>query len=98
MFGSLASEQNSITRICRSVRGIIMGDLGDLSFWHWLIPLGYIASVTVPFYKIFPRAGIPAWIAVFGVVPFVALTFLWMLAFMRWPQDDVDRITAAHSP
>jgi hypothetical protein len=54
MFGSLASEQNSITRICRSVRGIIMGDLGDLSFWHWLILLGYIASVTVPFYKIFP--------------------------------------------
>jgi hypothetical protein len=64
-----------------------IGNLGNLSLWHWIIVLAYFASVTVPFYRIFPRAGIPAWIAVFGVVPFVALIFLWILAFMKWPQD-----------
>jgi hypothetical protein len=65
-----------------------MSHIGDLSIWHWIVVLGYLASVTVPFFKIFPRAGIPAWIGVFGVIPFVALIFLWMLAFMKWPQDN----------
>jgi hypothetical protein len=64
-----------------------VGDLGHLTFWHWIVLLGYIASVTVPFFRIFPRAGIPAWIGVFGVVPLVPLIFLWILAFMKWPQD-----------
>ena len=72
-----------------------MDNLADFSFWQWLIVLAYIASVTVPFYKILPRAGIPAWIAVFGVVPMIPLIFLWMLAFMKWPQDDAGRATAA---
>jgi hypothetical protein len=72
-----------------------MDDLANLSIWQWLIVLAYIATVTVPFYKIFPRAGIPAWIAVFGVVPMVPLLFLWILALMRWPQDDSGRATAA---
>jgi hypothetical protein len=71
-----------------------MDDLAHLSLWQWIIVLAYIASVTVPFYKIFPRVGIPAWIAIFGVVPMVPLIFLWMLAFMRWPQD-AGRGTAA---
>jgi hypothetical protein len=30
-----------------------------MSVWHWTIVLGYLASVTVPFIKIFPRADIP---------------------------------------
>lgn len=64
-----------------------MGDLTSLSLWQWVAVLVYIASVTVPFYKLFLRAGIPAWIAVFGVVPMMPLIFLWILAFMRWPQD-----------
>jgi hypothetical protein len=72
-----------------------LDDLGNLSLWHWIIVLAYIASVTVPFFRIFPRAGIPAWIGVFGVVPFVPLIFLWMLAFMKWPQDDAGGATAA---
>lgn len=86
-------EQNSMTSILVEMRGNMgnVDNLGNLSVWHWMILLGYIASVTVPFAKIFPRAGIPAWIAVFGVVPFVALIFLWILAFMRWPQDDARR-------
>lgn len=68
-----------------------MNNIGDLSIWHWIVLFGYIASVTVPFFRIFPRAGIPAWIGVFGVIPFVALIFLWMLAFMKWPQDNAGR-------
>ena len=61
--------------------------MGSFSLWHWLIVLGYLASVTVPFIKIFPRAGIPGWIGVFGIIPFVPLVFLWMLAFKHWPSD-----------
>jgi hypothetical protein len=70
-----------------------MDNLANLSPWQWIIVLAYIASVTVPFYKIFPRAGIPAWIAVFGVVPMIPLIFLWLLAFMKWPQDNADDTT-----
>jgi hypothetical protein len=71
-----------------------MGDFANLSLWQWLMVLAYIKSVTIPFYKIFQRAGIPAWTAVFGVVPMVPLIFLWMLAFMKWSQDTARRVTA----
>jgi len=37
--------------------------------------------------KIFPRAGLPGWIGIFGIVPFVPFVFLWMLAYRQWPQD-----------
>ena len=58
-----------------------------MSMWHWIIVLTYLASVTIPFYKIFPRAGVPGWFAFFGLIPFVPLVFLWALAFMKWPED-----------
>lgn len=61
--------------------------MGSLSVFHWLIVLIVIATITIPFIKLFPRAGLPAWLGVFGIVPFVALVFLWVLAFKRWPGD-----------
>lgn len=60
-----------------------------MSIWHWMVVLIYLASVTVPFIKIFPRAGIPGWVGILGIVPLVPLVFLWILAFMKWPQDKV---------
>jgi hypothetical protein len=58
-----------------------------MSIWHWVIALIFFASCTIPFFKIFPRAGIPAWIGIFGVISFVPLLYLWVLAFMKWPED-----------
>jgi hypothetical protein len=58
-----------------------------MSIWHWIVVLCYLASITVPFFKIFPRAGIPGWVGLFGIIHLVALVFLWVLAFMKWPQD-----------
>ncbi|MBO9661591.1 hypothetical protein [Dokdonella sp.] len=59
---------------------------------HWVIVLVVCATLTIPFVKLFPHAGLPAWLGVFGIVPFVApiflwLLFLWPLAFKRWPGD-----------
>lgn len=62
--------------------------MGSLSIWHWLIVvLIPFATVTIPLVKLFPRAGLPAWLGLFGIVPVIALIFLWVLAFKRWPGD-----------
>jgi hypothetical protein len=61
--------------------------MSGLSTWHWIIVLVYFVAVTIPFFKLFPRAGIPGWVGIFAVIPLVALLFLWILAFKDWPQD-----------
>lgn len=66
-----------------------------MSIWHWLIVLILCAAIVIPFWKLLPRAGIPGWVAIFSVVPFVALIFLWVLAFKKWPQDNKSTSAAA---
>jgi hypothetical protein len=61
--------------------------MGAFSVWHWIIFLAVLASVTVPFMRILPRAGIPGWVGVLGVIPLTPLIFLWILAFKKWPGD-----------
>ncbi|MHA6346071.1 hypothetical protein [Roseivivax sp. CAU 1761] len=45
----------------------------------WMLILG--ALVVVPFWKLLPRFGLPAWIALFAIFPLVALILLWVMAF-----------------
>jgi hypothetical protein len=45
----------------------------------WMLILG--ALVVVPFWKLLPRFGIPAWVSVFALFPLVALILLWVMAF-----------------
>ncbi len=45
----------------------------------WILVLG--ALLIIPFWKILPRNGIPNWVAIFAVIPFVALVLLWVVAF-----------------
>lgn len=52
--------------------------------------------IVVAFMKILPRAGFPGWIAMFAVVPFVPVLFLWQLALMHWP-GDAESGTEQHS-
>ncbi|MCM2560858.1 hypothetical protein M8756_02660 [Lutimaribacter sp. EGI FJ00015] len=42
--------------------------------------------VIVPFWRLLPRFGIPNWVAIFTIVPFVALILLWVMAF----KDKID--------
>ncbi len=55
-----------------------------------LVTILIIAVLTVvPFWRILPRAGLPSWVALFSIVPVGALVLLWVMAFRRWPGDDL---------
>ncbi len=45
----------------------------------WLLVMA--ALLIVPFWRILPRNGIPSWVALFAVIPIVALVLLWIVAF-----------------
>ena len=54
--------------------------------------LGFLivaAILVIPFWRILPRAGLPAPVALGAVIPLGAVILLWVLAFKRWPLDDV---------
>jgi hypothetical protein len=61
--------------------------MGSYSVWHWLIVLFWLAVTTLPFIRILPRAGISSWVAVLGIIPFMPVVLLWVLALKRWPGD-----------
>ncbi len=48
------------------------------------------ALIVVPFWRILPRHGIPAWVAIFAAFPLIALILLWIVAF-RAPTDSTGR-------
>ena len=50
---------------------------GGMFLW-WLV--GALLLV-VPFWRILPRHGIPAWVALAAVFPLFALVLLWIVAF-----------------
>ncbi len=54
--------------------------------------LGYLLGVLllgVPLYKLLPRAGMnPMW-ALVCLVPIAGIALLWVVAFRRWPGDDI---------
>lgn len=50
-----------------------------------------IAAQVIPFWRILPRAGLPAWLALLTVFPLITLVLLWVMAFKRWPGDDAGR-------
>ena len=51
----------------------------------WIIV--YVAVVIVPFWKIFPRAGLPAAASLVMVIPLANVIMLYVLAFKKWPRD-----------
>jgi hypothetical protein len=61
--------------------------MGVVSVWHWLIVILWLAAFIVPLWRLLPRAGIPAWVALFGLIPFAIIVLWWVLAFKRWPGD-----------
>ena len=61
--------------------------MNSFSIWHLLIAIVWLLITTVPFIKILPRAGISSWLAVLGIIPFMPIVFLWVLALRTWPGD-----------
>jgi len=41
----------------------------------------FAALIVIPFWRILPKFGIPNWVALFAIVPLVALILLWIMAF-----------------
>ena len=41
----------------------------------------FSAIVIIPFWRILPRVGIPAWVSIVAIIPLAALVLLWVVAF-----------------
>ncbi len=39
--------------------------------------------IVVPFWRLLPQFGIPNWVAIFTIIPLVALVLLWIMAFNK---------------
>ena len=54
----------------------------DLSVSGGLIWMAIMAALLViPFWRILPRFGLPSWVAIFAVIPMIAVVLLWIVAF-----------------
>jgi hypothetical protein len=51
----------------------------------WMLLVG--ALVAVPFWRLLPQFGIPAWVALLAVFPLIALILLWVMAFVGRRRD-----------
>jgi len=47
------------------------------------------ALFVIPLWRLLPRAGLPQQAALAAFIPFGGLVVLWVLAFRRWPNDDL---------
>ena len=47
--------------------------------FFWL--LIFAALLVIPFWRILPRYGIPAWVSLFAIIPIGGLILLWVVAF-----------------
>ena len=57
-----------------------------MEFLAWL---AVTVLQVIPLWRILPRAGIAAPWALAAALPLGVLVLLWVLAFRRWPQDDL---------
>ena len=61
-----------------------MGHAGGFGFLGGFGLFGFLIMavlVVVPFWRLLPKFGIPAWISLLALIPFVALILLWIIAF-----------------
>ena len=47
------------------------------------------ALFVVPLWLLLPRAGLPAPLALVGIIPLGAVVLLWVMALKRWPGDNI---------
>jgi hypothetical protein len=65
--------------------------MATFNLFNWIIVLGVLvvvpALLVIPFWRILPRAGLPAPLSLVSIIPPGPLVLLWILAFKRWPGD-----------
>ncbi len=61
--------------------------MGQIGIWQIVIIFMVMVLPVICFWKILPRAGMPAPIAIFAFIPLVGFILLVILAFKRWPGD-----------
>ena len=61
--------------------------MGTFSVWHWIIVVVYLFVLMFPTAKILKKAGYSGWWCVLAVIPVVNLIFLWVFAFIAWPNS-----------
>ena len=61
--------------------------MGQIGIWQIIVIMLISALWIIPFWRIFPRAGLPPALSLATVVPIVGIILLWVLAFKRWPAD-----------
>jgi len=61
--------------------------MGQIGIWQIIITILFSALWIIPFWRIFPRAGLPPALSLMTVIPIVGIILLWVLAFKRWPAD-----------
>ena len=64
--------------------------MGDSSIWHWLVVLVVgvaFAIVAYPAARILKRMGFSRWWTLVAFIPYLNVAALWVLAFVRWPND-----------
>lgn len=62
--------------------------MNNLGLPALMLVLVFFMIPIVPFWKIFPRAGMSPWLSLFSIIPIISVLFLWVLAFKKWPGDE----------
>lgn len=64
--------------------------MATFNLLHWLVvitALIILPALVIPFWRILPRAGLPAPMSLISIIPLGGIILLWIMAFKRWPED-----------
>ncbi|PHS28054.1 MAG: hypothetical protein COA85_04335 [Robiginitomaculum sp.] len=67
-----------------------MGSVGPLQL---IVVLFYLFIVVFPIWKIISRLGYSGWLSLLSFIPVVNLVFLWVLAFSKWPIENINKMS-----
>ena len=62
--------------------------MGQIGIWQVVIVFVMGVLPVICFWRILPRAGMPAALALLALFPLVTFIFLAVLAFKKWPGDE----------
>jgi hypothetical protein len=57
---------------------------------HWFFILIWLAVFIYPLWRIVGKAGFHPAFSLLGLVPIVNIIFLWIFAFVKWPNQGPD--------
>jgi hypothetical protein len=63
--------------------------MGSLSIWHWIIVVLLLLPL-IPISHMLGRMGLSRWLTLLFVVPAVAYVSLWVIAYINWPNLNIN--------